>query len=158
MTPDSEQIARMNEVRAAYIKDVEKAERDLARVQARLEAARMKVGVADEIIAKLQNLPATPSAAGAAFVGFGKYTGKSVSEAMLDVINTNAGISGMAVNEIREILINEGLGNTKNLGVTIHVTAKRLAEKNLIRVEQTEAGKRFLRLVKPEDPRGLSAA
>jgi hypothetical protein len=154
--PDSEQIARMNEVRAAYIKDVEKAERDLARVQARLEAARMKVSVADEIIAKLQNLPPTPSAVGAAFAGFGKYTGKSVSEAMLDVINTNAGVSGMAVSEIREILINEGLSNTKNLGVTIHVTAKRLAEKNLIRVEQTGAGKRFFRLLKSEEPQAAA--
>ncbi len=143
MNPDSEDMARLTDMRATYIKDVEKAERDLVRVQTRLEAARMKVSVADELIAALQNLPATPSAAGAAFTGFGKYTGKSITEAMLDVIKTHAGIGGMSVNEIREILTNEGLSKVRNLSVTIHVVGKRLAEKNLIQILQTEKGKRF---------------
>jgi hypothetical protein len=153
MSPNSDDMARLNDIRAAYAKEVEKAERDLLRIRARLEAARMKVSVADEMIAKLQNLPATPSAAGAAFAGFGKYTGKSITAAVLDVIMSHAGIDGMSVQEAREILINEGLRNVKNLGVAIHVVGKRLAEKNLIRVLQTEEGKRFARpLVSESSP------
>ncbi len=152
MTPDSEDMARLNDIRAAYAKEVEKAERDLVRVRARLEAAKMKVCVADEMIAKLQNLPATPSASGAAFAGFGKYTGKSITEAVLDVITTHAGIDGMSLQEVREILINEGLTKTRNLGVAIHVVGKRLAERNLIRVLQTDEGKRFARPLVREVP------
>jgi len=153
MSPNSDDMARLNDIRAAYAKEVEKAERDLQRVRARLEAARMKVCVADEMIAKLQNLPTTPAASGAAFTGFGKYAGKSIREAVLDVITTHAGIDGMSAQEVREILINEGLSNVKNLGIAIHVVGKRLAEKNLIRVLQTDEGKRFARpLVREASP------
>src|SRR5882724_11308789 len=101
MKMNAEDIAQLEDIRAGYVKDVEKAERDIIRARARLDAAKVKVSVADEMIAKLRNLPTPP--AGVAFAGFGKYAGKSIREAMLDVILTHAGIDGMSVQEIREI-------------------------------------------------------
>ena len=95
-----------------------------------LRPAKLKLSVADEIIAKIEK--SETGSNGATFAGLGKYSNSAISDAMLDVINTHAGVEGMAVKELREILMNEGLSNTQNLGITLHITGDRLTEKRTL--------------------------
>lgn len=153
MDSDSQEMSRLREIREDFAQMVAKAERDLTRVKARLEAARTKLNVADEMIASLGK----PKPSGvAAFLGLGKYAQRSISDAVLDVINTHSDLDGMSVNEVRDVLINEGIKKKPNLLVAIHVVASRLEKKNLITVEQTESGKRFFKVTKTEKPQAAA--
>lgn len=146
---ESEEMARLRQIRDDYAKSAEKAQRDVDRAQARLESARTKLSIADEMLDSIRK----PKPVGATFIGMGKYADSTIIDAVLDVINANAGINGMSVNDIREILINEGVEPKQHLNVTIHVVAQRLSEKRkAIRIEQTDDGKRFFKLMKPEEP------
>ena len=141
-------MVRLQSVRDGFAADVAKAERDLARSQTKLETARMKLSVADEMIAKVRKNGA--KAAGATFAGMGKYSGTPLRDAIVDVINNHAGVDGISAKEISEILTNEGVDKGENLSISIHVTGDRLADEGKIRIQKTEAGKRFFKLVKNE--------
>lgn len=141
-------MPRLRGIRAGFAADVKKAERDLFRAQTRLEAARTKLKVADEMIATLEKNDPLP---GSAFPGIGKYSHMALSDAILDVINNHAGIDGMSVNEIQEILVNEGVAPKPHLSATIHVTAGRLDRKGLITAASGEDGKRFFSKTQPEE-------
>ena len=143
-------MTRLRIVRDTYSKDVERLGREVIRAQSKLEAAKLKLSVADEMISKVQQSGNTTGVA--TFEGLGKYAHSSLSDALLDVINTHAGINGMAVGEVREILLNEGLPNPRNLGVTIHLAADRLAKKGLIRIHQNGDGKRFSKPISLDEP------
>jgi hypothetical protein len=147
MPDDSPEMLRLREARDAYADDVKKAERDLQRAQNRLESARLKLAVADDMVSKVQK---DAEVNVAAFKGMGKYANSSPMPAILDIINTHAGIDGMTANDIKEILINEGFTKIKHIGVTTHVVADRLQKKGLIEVRTTKDGKRFFKTTQPE--------
>lgn len=151
-------MARLREIRDGYANDVSKAERDLTRIQARLEAARTKLAVADEMIATL--LKKNPSATNgvAAFQGMGKYASMPMSDAILDVINTHAGVEGLSANDIMELLVNDGVERKPNLKIAVHVTAGRLAERGAVTLDQTTNGKRFFKKIKLEEEAVIVAA
>ena len=155
MPDESPEMSRLRSARDAYAQDVTKAERDVVRAQNRLESARLKLAVADDMISKAQKDVGLNGAA--AFEGMGKYGQMPVGEAILDIVNHHAGLDGMSVNEVLEILVNEGVPRKKHLSVAIHVTTGRLAKKNLIRVEKNESGKRFFKFVQPEEPQSRAA-
>jgi hypothetical protein len=154
MPDDSPEMSRLRSARDVYAQDVTKAERDAVRAQNRLESARLKLAVADDMISKVQKDAGVNVAA---FNGMGKYGQMPVGDAILDIVNHHAGLEGMSVNEVLEILVNEGVPRKQHLSVAIHVTTGRLAKKNLIRVEKNENGKRFFKLTQPEEPRRVAA-
>ncbi len=151
-------MLRLRSVRDGYASDVAKAERDLTRVKAKLQAAQTKLEIADEMIASVQKLGEKDTRT-VPFAGMGKYSHMGISDAILDVVNTQAGADGMSVNQIRDSLIAEGFEQGKNLLIAIHITTGRLGRHNLIHIEKTDEGKCIFRVIKPgESPAPAAAA
>ena len=156
MNTESEEMSRLRIVRDGYASEVAKAERDLTRAKTKLESAQTKLKIADEMIASVQTLGGKDTGT-VPFVGMGKYSNMAISDAILDVVNTRAGIDGMSVNQIRDVLIADGVQPRKNLLISIHVTADRLERKKLIHIEKTDDGKCICR-VPNQEGRQLQAA
>lgn len=151
-------MQRLRAVRDGFASDVTKAERDLNRAQAKLEAARVKLKVADEMIARVKSPAEKQDTGTIPFVGMGKYAKSKLTDAVLDVINSRAEPDGMSVNQIRDVLIAEGVEPKPNLLITIHVLADRLKDRGLIRIETTDEGKCILKVTKPRESAASAAA
>ena len=138
----TDQLARAQAVRDDYAVEVQNAESEFWKAKTRVETARLKLEVADNM---LKVISGAPSPAGTPVISvLGRYHGRGLQDSVLDVIN-GSGREGISIKGIATILQNEGFSypNAKNFTAAIHTACARLESKNLVVGGKTDDGLRI---------------